>query len=128
MPPRLNPFTASRSLSLLRCSPGPNVTARTLPIRGLPLARIQGQTRCNSDKPGSKDRKDGGEPKQDPLPHVSEEAAEVGKIMGGKEEASSPELEQGTPISEVITHHYPGCVYSWWESTVLIGDLDSSAR
>ena len=44
-------------------------------------------------------------PTQDILPHVSEEAAAIDKIMHGKKcdgsAPGSPELEQGTPIEEV---------------------------
>lgn len=44
-------------------------------------------------------------PTQDALPHVSQEAAAIDKIMHGKKcdgsAPGSPELEQGTPIEEV---------------------------
>lgn len=49
-------------------------------------------------------------PTQDALPHVSEEAVAIDKIMHGKKcdgsAPGSPELEQGTPIEEVslISH------------------------
>jgi hypothetical protein len=36
-------------------------------------------------------------PNQNQLPHVSEEAAAIGKITG----EGGPELEQGTPVQEV---------------------------
>lgn len=36
-------------------------------------------------------------PGMDQLPHVSEEAAAMGEILGG----GQPDLEQGTPVSEV---------------------------
>jgi len=35
------------------------------------------------------------------LPHVSEEAAEMGQITG----EGGPDLDQGTPVQEVRTHH-----------------------
>ena len=37
---------------------------------------------------------------QDPLPHVSEEAAAIAKVTG----QVSPEIEQGTPIEEVLPY------------------------
>lgn len=44
-------------------------------------------------------------PTQDQLPHVSEEAAEIDRIMNKEKscdgQPSSPELEQGTPVEEV---------------------------
>jgi hypothetical protein len=44
-------------------------------------------------------------PTEDPLPHVSEEAAQMDKILHGGcgkyGAAASPELEQGTPVAEV---------------------------
>jgi hypothetical protein len=44
-------------------------------------------------------------PTQDQLPHVSEEAAAIDKILSGKKcdgnVPGSPELEQGTPVDEV---------------------------
>lgn len=36
-------------------------------------------------------------PNQEQLPHVSEEAAATGKIMGDE----GPDIEQGTPVQEV---------------------------
>lgn len=36
---------------------------------------------------------------EDQMPHVTQEAVETSKIMD--KDATSPELEQGTPISEV---------------------------
>lgn len=44
-------------------------------------------------------------PTQDQLPHVSEEAAEMDRIMNKEKscdgQPASPELEQGTPVEEV---------------------------
>ena len=44
-------------------------------------------------------------PTEDALPHVSEEAAATDRIMSKEKSCdgvpSSPELEQGTPVSEV---------------------------
>lgn len=40
---------------------------------------------------------------QEPLPHASEEAAEISRIMEGEAcgEVRGPELEQGTPVVDV---------------------------
>lgn len=66
------------------------------------------QRRRNSSKPPPKDEIEDPTASPDaPLPHVSEEAAQLEKIMhkdggsGDKAPAASPELEQGTPVSEV---------------------------
>lgn len=104
MPPRLNIFTANKAVSALRQSavrpvalPPPTRAAQSAPI----------QKRWNSSK---LDRKEPGPdeqkfPTQDQLPHVSEEAAEIDRIMSKEKscdgQPSSPELEQGTPVEEV---------------------------
>lgn len=55
-------------------------------------------------------------PTQDQLPHVSQEAAAIDKIMHGKKcdgnAPGSPEIEQGTPVEEVgyIHVHVRVCV------------------
>ena len=121
MPPRLNLFTA-RAVPVLRqaCpSPANNSAASrrsfaTILNANRPCAASTGhglksglsasvrvQRRCNSSGSDGKDRAKG--PTEDPLPHVSEEAAEVSKIMDKKCDGTpaSPELEQGTPVSEV---------------------------
>lgn len=126
MPPRLNFSTARNAVSILRQPPssplpvcghngasssrrgvssclagrqnassfGFGVTAR-LPSS----ARVE--RRMNSSTSGAKD---GERQSKDQLPHVSEEAAAIGKIMGEKRcdgTPATPELEQGTPVSEV---------------------------
>lgn len=57
-------------------------------------------------------------PTEDALPHVSEEAAATDRIMSKEKSCdgvpSTPELEQGTPISEVgILYSMDG--YLCWE-------------
>ncbi|OOF97206.1 hypothetical protein ASPCADRAFT_206029 [Aspergillus carbonarius ITEM 5010] len=122
MPPRLNLFTA-RAVPVLRqaCpSPANNSAASrrsfaTILNANRPCAASTGhglksglsasvrvQRRCNSSGSDGKDRAKG--PTEDPLPHVSEEAAEVSKIMDKKCDGTpaSPELEQGTPVSEIL--------------------------
>lgn len=57
----------------------------------------------NSSTSGAKD---GERQSKDQLPHVSEEAAAIGKIMGEKRcdgTPATPELEQGTPVSEILS-------------------------
>ena len=75
---------------------------RSLPIRfARPTiaSRPSRQSRFLSDppkkSPSGKDPAKG--PNQDVLPHVSEEAAATGDITG----EGGPEIEQGTPVSEV---------------------------
>jgi small subunit ribosomal protein S7 len=87
MPPRLNLLAGSR----------------TLPIRPRPIierwrpSTIQHRSFADSTKdlPVSPNEKG---PNTDQLPHVSEEAAATGKIMG----EGGPDLNQGTPIEEVV--------------------------
>ncbi|KAI9878436.1 MAG: hypothetical protein M1830_000871 [Pleopsidium flavum] len=93
MPPRLNIVTAGRSIafrmrsstlsrldesSCLRRVPSRSITADEKP---LPVAEDQGKG-----------------PNQEQLPHVSEEAATMGKITG----EGGPDLEQGTPVQEIL--------------------------
>ena len=92
MPPRIYIFSNTTCLALrpkgfrvpLQCAPtGLHTTARrriTPEEKPLPVA----------DKKAP-------EPNQEPLPHVSEEAAAMGKITG----EGGPEIEQGTPVQEV---------------------------
>lgn len=76
---RIRPSISSRldDPSLLRWTPSRSITANEKP---LPVAESQ-------DKG----------PNQEQLPHVSEEAASMGKITG----EGGPDLEQGTPVQEV---------------------------
>ncbi|KAI2901198.1 hypothetical protein CBS11852_2597 [Aspergillus niger] len=118
MPPRLNLFTA-RAVPVLRQSANSSAASRrsfaTILNTNRPCAAstghglksglsasVRGQRRCNSSGSDGQDRPKG--PTEDPLPHVSEEAAEVSKIMDKKCDGTpaSPELEQGSPISEIL--------------------------
>lgn len=62
-------------------------------------------------------------PTQDPLPHVSEEAAEMDRIMSKEKscdgQPTAPELEQGTPVSEVSStweqSHSEKVINGCWE-------------
>ncbi|KAI9841368.1 MAG: hypothetical protein M1837_000751 [Sclerophora amabilis] len=59
------------------------------------------RTYAESEKPPQEQRTG---PNQDVLPHVSEEAAATGKITG----EGGPELEQGTPIQEILEQDQEG--------------------
>lgn len=109
MPPRLNLFTAHKAAAALRqptvASLAPRNIASPLRFRAEQSAPIQ--KRWNSSK-GDKKAIPPDEqkfPTQDPLPHVSEEAAEVDRIMSKEKscdgQPTAPELEQGSPVEEV---------------------------
>lgn len=85
MPPRLNIFGASRSLALRS---RPSIASRQ------PRIFQAASRRGFADE---KDPKPAAGPNQDVLPHVSEEAADIGRITGETE----PDLGQGTPVQEV---------------------------
>ena len=108
MAPKLSLFTANKAASALR---QPSAVAQAQRRVALPL-RLREQSalvqkRWNSsqnDKKGlSPDEQK--YPTQDPLPHVNEEATAMDRIMHKEKwcdgQASSPELEQGSPVAEV---------------------------
>lgn len=107
MSPRINLFTASKVFSGLRQSAVPSPRTVALPLRTRAAQSTQLQQRWTSSKigknePGPDEQKF---PTSDQLPHVSEEAAELDRIMNKEKscdgQPSSPELEQGTPVEEV---------------------------
>ncbi|PYH79902.1 plasma membrane phosphate transporter Pho87 [Aspergillus uvarum CBS 121591] len=116
MPPRLNLFTA-RAVPAF-CQPSTAAARRSIAtilnanrpstsngVKSGLSASAQMTKRWKSSGSDGKDKSEGFKgPTEDPLPHVSEEAAEVSKIMDKRCDgvASSPELEQGTPISEIL--------------------------
>lgn len=114
MPPRINLPVARRALTTTQKTPIP-LRPRANPLVSLESRRhnSSGSKDPDSKAADSDNASKGLGPTQDPLPHVSEEAAQMEKIMKGggimgKEkrcdgvvEAESPELEQGTPVSEV---------------------------
>ncbi|KAH1334869.1 hypothetical protein KXW91_002874 [Aspergillus fumigatus] len=105
MPPRINLFTVGKALPGFRPSSSCAVSSRFSINRTHAASTVQAQRRWNSSKSEKKDDLDGLKgPTEDPLPHVSEEAAQMDKILhGGKyEAAASPELEQGTPVAEIL--------------------------
>lgn len=126
MPPRLNLFTVRTPVPVFRpCStPTVNHPSRRSIVTALnvnkPNALKTGlasagnaQKRWNSSGSDNKDDADRLKgPTEDPLPHVSQEAAETANIMDKKCDGTvaSPELEQGTPISEVGAFYPPYAV------------------
>lgn len=87
MPPRLNLLGASRSLAFRS---RPSIAAYQPRIS--PVVR-----RAFADE---KDPNATTGPNQDVLGHVSEEAADMGKIKG----ETGPDLGQGTPVQEVCLY------------------------
>jgi len=106
MPPRLNLFSANKALLAVRQPTIPAVASRNiaLPLRFRAEQSTPAQKRWNSSKkePNPDEQVF---PTQDQLPHVSEEAAEIDRIMNKEKscdgQPSSPELDQGTPVVEV---------------------------
>ena len=85
MPPRLNIFGASRSLALRSRPSIAYYQPRILPV---------------VSRRGFAEEKDSNPPKgpnEDVLGHVSEEAADMGRITG----ETQPDLGQGTPVQDV---------------------------
>ncbi len=85
MPPRLNLLGASRSLAI---RPRPSIASQQPRIASVVSRRGYAD---------EKDPKSGAGPNQDVLGHVSEEAADMGRVMGETE----PDIGQGTPVQEV---------------------------
>jgi len=85
MPPRLTLYRTAQSFCL-----------RSRPLRRsfVPLVPRFSQQRTFADSKNSEISKG---PNEDVLPHVSEEAAKTSEITGD----GGPEMDQGTPISEV---------------------------
>ncbi|KAL4941508.1 ribosomal protein S7 domain-containing protein [Aspergillus oleicola] len=113
MPPRLNLFAARSALPAFR-QPSTAAVLRT------PAPCTRFQQRWNSSNSDGKDKKDLEEAQRqaESMPHVSEEAAEISKIMNKDKEKwcdgtpSSPELEQGTPVSEILSRDKEGQKYA----------------
>ncbi|PQE29536.1 hypothetical protein CJF32_00003276 [Rutstroemia sp. NJR-2017a WRK4] len=91
MPPRVNFYAASRSL-----------TVRTRPIvapRNPAFVKIAPRRYYADEKqPPAKG------PNQDVLGHVSEEAADMGEVTG----ETKPDLNQGTPVQEILKRDQEG--------------------
>ncbi|KAJ5656867.1 hypothetical protein N7507_008817 [Penicillium longicatenatum] len=111
MPPRLNLFAAHRAATALRQSTVSSIAPRTaaLSLRFRAEQSAPVQKRWNSSKDGSKNIQPDEQkfPTQDPLPSVTEEAAETSRIMEKEKSCdgtpSSPELEQGTPVEQILS-------------------------
>ncbi|KAL4751236.1 hypothetical protein BDW72DRAFT_95951 [Aspergillus terricola var. indicus] len=108
MPPGLNLFTSRTAVPVLRQSTSAFAAQRYAALsrpcnRSSVQLSVGEQRRWNSDKTNLEEA----QRKAESMPHVSEEAAEVNKIMNKEKRCdgtpSSPELEQGTPVSEVHT-------------------------
>ncbi len=87
MLPRLNLAGASRALS---------IRTRPLIASRVPKFPLIAPRRGFAYKQDAKPEATG--PNQDVLGHVSEEAADVGKVTG----ETQPDLGQGTPVQEVL--------------------------
>ncbi|KAJ5893802.1 hypothetical protein N7495_005493 [Penicillium taxi] len=102
MPPRLNLFAAHRAASALRQSTVSS-TARSIasPLR---IQSVPVQKRWNSSKESKPEDQKLSTP--DSIPSVSEEAAEMARILekekGCDGQPTAPELQQGSPVSEIL--------------------------
>jgi hypothetical protein len=129
MPPRLNLLSANKAVSALRQPTIPCVASRSiaLPLRFRAEQLTPAQKRWNSSKkePNPDEQVF---PTQDQLPHVSEEAAEIDRIMNKEKscdgQPSSPELEQGTPVEEVSSAVELLAVTSW----IVTNELSFTSR
>ncbi|KAJ5788592.1 Sodium/sulfate symporter [Penicillium paradoxum] len=107
MPPRLNLFTANKAVSVLRQSATPALSSpvRFRAVQSLPIRR------WNSSSDGSKkiepQLEEKNFPTSDQLGHVTEEANEMSRIMEKEKRCdgipSTPELDQGTPVEEILS-------------------------
>ncbi|KAL9603140.1 MAG: hypothetical protein Q9219_001343 [cf. Caloplaca sp. 3 TL-2023] len=92
MSPRLRILPAGRSAKTLLCT-SQQVQASPLCLRLAPRRHVSAD-----EKPLPEAGDAGPGPNQEQLPHVSEEAATIGKITG----EGGPEIEQGTPVQEIL--------------------------
>lgn len=120
MPPRINLFTARKAVPVVRSSSTPSARPSILDLqhRSSNATYVGLQKRWNSSSGSDASAGDNNNenpdrlkgPTEDALPHVSEEAAAMDDIMSKEKRCdgipSSPELEQGTPISEVTLIFY----------------------
>lgn len=86
MPPKLNLYGASRSL-VIRQRP-------SIAVRQPGIAQVVGRRGF-----AEKEEHPAHGPNQDVLPHVSEEAADIGRVKG----ETQPEIGQGTPVQDVCS-------------------------
>lgn len=95
MSPRLNLLHAHKGFPIRTRAPIERWAPAAIPQLCTP--RHRGYADASKDLPISPDQK-GPNTEQDAIPHVSEEAAAMKKSMG----ETPPELEQGTPIEEIV--------------------------
>lgn len=99
MPPRLPLLLSGRTAAIRsRCL---NSSSAVIVPRCFCLQPRRNITADEKPLPEAEDQRPG--PNQEQLPHVSEEAAALGKITG----EGGPEIEQGTPVQEVSV--WPWC-------------------
>ncbi|KAJ5696768.1 hypothetical protein N7536_007180 [Penicillium majusculum] len=114
MAPRLNLFTANKAVSALRQSTTPALSSpRSIasPVRFRAVQSLPIQRRWNSSRDGSKKVEPQPDeqtfPTADQLPDVTEEANEISRIMDKEKRCdgipSTPELDQGTPVEEILS-------------------------
>lgn len=94
MPPRLNILSFARSIPYrpkVQAQWLPRPIARTAPVQVRPYSDVKDPNEVPAaDRSKRIDAK--------PLPHVSEEAAQMAEITGSQ----GPDLSQGTPVEEVV--------------------------
>lgn len=94
MPPRLNILSVARSIPYR-----PKAPVQWLPRPAtrlsLPQVRPYSDAKDSTETPAADRSK---RIDSQPLPHVSEEAAQMAEITGGE----GPDLSQGTPVEEVV--------------------------
>lgn len=95
MPPRVQLFRSARPTIIV---------PRVLQHKSSPLCLRLVPRRCITadEKPLPTADTAGPGPNEGQLPHVSEEAAAMGKITG----EGGPEVDQGTPVQEVRSFYY----------------------
>ncbi|KAL4778943.1 SPX domain-containing protein [Aspergillus varians] len=112
MPPRINLFAARAAVPVFRHPSTPSASHRSIAsaLRGTaaaPCTRSDVQRRWNSSGNGDRKKLEEAQRAAESMPHVSEEAAEINKIMEKEKRCdgtpSSPELEQGTMVSEILS-------------------------
>lgn len=107
MPPRLNLFAARAIVPVFRqpTTPQRSIASAFIRSNAAPCTQSGAQRRWNSSGSDDKKKLEEAQHAADPLPHVSQEAAEINNIMDKEKRCdgtpSSPELEQGTMVSEV---------------------------
>ncbi|KAL2822861.1 putative 30S ribosomal protein S7 [Aspergillus granulosus] len=103
MPPLLNLFAGRTAVPALRVSAAPR---RSLLAGASKSHSALSQRRWNSSGSDSKKETEEAQRAATSMPHVSEEAAEVSRIIEKEKRCdgvpSTPELEQGTMVSEIL--------------------------